>query len=317
MKPASMKRPNRLILAAVALAAALAGQSTLTNEDVIKLSKGGLSDDFIIDLVNQRPGQLAVDARRLVELKENQVTERVIRAMVDKAKPGEPLTGFAFLELLRAGFSQQFLLHLVDAQPAQIAMDADRILEFRRAGASEELLSKLAARGRPAREIPAGAEVAIRLIDGIDSEKNQPGDSFQASLAESLIVDGKTVAPRGADVTVKLVEEKEAGTFTGRTELTVALASIRIEGKPVVLNTTSVSQESGSQGAKTAKTAATTGAIGAVIGAIAGGGRGAAIGAGAGAAAGAGAQVFMKGQRVRIPSETLLYFTLRDPVALQ
>ena len=59
-----------------------------------------------------------------------------------------------------------------------------------------------------------------------------------------------------------------------------------------------------------------TAAVGAIIGAIAGGGSGAAMGAGAGAAAGAGSQVFMKGQRVRIPSETLLTFTTEAPVKL-
>ncbi|MGH9660827.1 MAG: hypothetical protein ACRD96_19925, partial [Bryobacteraceae bacterium] len=82
-------------------------------------------------------------------------------------------------------------------------------------------------------------------------------------------------------------------------------------------NTSSVSQESGSRGARTAKTTAVTGAIGAIIGGIAGGGRGAAIGAGAGAAAGAGSQVFMKGQRVKIPSETLLHFTTQESVKVQ
>ena len=57
-------------------------------------------------------------------------------------------------------------------------------------------------------------------------------------------------------------------------------------------------------------------ALGTIIGAIAGGGKGAAIGAGAGAAAGAGAQTVMKGQQVRIPSETVLTFTTEKPLQL-
>jgi hypothetical protein len=57
-----------------------------------------------------------------------------------------------------------------------------------------------------------------------------------------------------------------------------------------------------------------TAALGAIIGAIAGGGKGAAIGAGAGAGVGTAAQVMTKGQRVRIPSETRLTFTLQRPV---
>ena len=82
------------------------------------------------------------------------------------------------------------------------------------------------------------------------------------------------------------------------------------------MNTTSVTQGSGSRGARTAKTAAAVGALGAIIGAITGGGKGAAIGAGARIAAGAGSQVFMKGQRVRIPSETILTFTTQEAIKL-
>ena len=59
-----------------------------------------------------------------------------------------------------------------------------------------------------------------------------------------------------------------------------------------------------------------TAVLGAIIGAIAGGGKGAAIGAGAGAARARRLQVATKGQRVRIPSETRLTFTLQQPVRL-
>ena len=49
---------------------------------------------------------------------------------------------------------------------------------------------------------------------------------------------------------------------------------------------------------------------GGIIGAIAGGGKGAAIGAASGGALGTGASVLTKGPKVRIPSETLLRFTI-------
>ena len=56
-------------------------------------------------------------------------------------------------------------------------------------------------------------------------------------------------------------------------------------------------------------------ALGAIIGAIAGGGKGAAIGAASGAALGTGAQV-LRGQRVKVPSETRLSFTLTRDLVL-
>ena len=52
------------------------------------------------------------------------------------------------------------------------------------------------------------------------------------------------------------------------------------------------------------------------LGGIFGGGRGAAIGAASGAGAGGAVQVLTKGQRVRIPAETRLSFTLQNAVRI-
>ena len=56
--------------------------------------------------------------------------------------------------------------------------------------------------------------------------------------------------------------------------------------------------------------------LGAIVGAIAGGGKGAAIGAAAGAAAGAGAEVITQGPTVNVPAESLLTFSLQQPLTL-
>jgi len=163
-------------------------------------------------------------------------------------------------------------------------------------------------------QLPAGANLVVRMIDGVDSEKNSVGQTFAASLDEPVMLNGQVLIPRGADVTVKLVDAKDSGKLTGRSELTLDLVSVRINGQMVDINTQTVSRESSSRGQRTAKVAGGTAALGAIIGAIAGGGKGAAIGAGAGAAAGAGAEVVTKGQKVKIPSETRLTFVTETPV---
>lgn len=173
-----------------------------------------------------------------------------------------------------------------------------------------------AAPARTPVELPAGTNVVIRMIDGVDSEVNRVGQTFQASLDEPILLNGETVVQRGADVVVKLVDQKESGKLTGKAELTLDLVSMRVDGRMVDINTQSVSQSSASRGARTAKVAGGTAALGAIIGAIAGGGKGAAIGAGAGAAAGAGAEIVTKGQRVKIPSETRLTFVTDTPVRI-
>src|SRR5271165_5300597 len=165
--------------------------------------------------------------------------------------------------------------------------------------------------------LPAGTKFVIRMIDGVDSERNAVGQTFAASLDEPVLVNGQTVIPRGADVVVKLVDAKESGKLTGRTTLTLDLMSLSVDGRMVEVNTETVTEESSSRGARTAKVAGGTALFGTIIGAIAGGGKGAAIGLGSGALVGAGAEILTKGQRVRIPSETRLTFVLETAVRLR
>jgi hypothetical protein len=164
--------------------------------------------------------------------------------------------------------------------------------------------------------IPAGTRISVRTIDAIDSTKNHVGDRFEASLEGPLIVDDKVVAAKGADVYGRLEESKETGTFTGRSELKLALTGIVVDGKNVPLVTGGYELTGKSKGASTAKRTVGGAAIGGIIGAIAGGGKGAAIGAGTGAGVGAGSEIITKGDQVKIPSETLLDFTLEQGVSI-
>jgi hypothetical protein len=166
--------------------------------------------------------------------------------------------------------------------------------------------------------LPAGTSLVIRMIDGVDSEVARVGQTFAASVDQPVLdQSGQNVLiPRGADVVVKLVDAKESGTFTGRAGLTLNLQSVKVNGQVVPINTQSISQASGSQGASTAKRGAAGAVVGAGLGAIFGGGKGAATGAAVGGAAGAGTQVFTKGQKVKIPSETRLTFVLDSAVQL-
>jgi hypothetical protein len=164
--------------------------------------------------------------------------------------------------------------------------------------------------------IPSGTVLKVRMIDGVDSETSQLGQTFQASLDDPIVVDGQTVVPRGADIVAKLVEDKQSGKISGRTELTLDLVSMRVNGKMIDLTTQEVTTSSGSRGAKSAKVIGGAAAVGAVLGGILGGGRGAAIGATSGAGAGGAVQVLTKGQRVKIPAETRLSFTLQNSVSI-
>ncbi|MBI1749560.1 MAG: BON domain-containing protein [Acidobacteria bacterium] len=165
-------------------------------------------------------------------------------------------------------------------------------------------------------EIPVGTTLAVRMIDSIDSEVNRTGETFRASLDAPIMIEGEEVVPAGTDVSVRLAEAKTAGHMAGRSELRLEVSWFEFQGKRYTVDSSTYEQVGSSRGKNTAAKVGTGAAIGAIIGAIAGGGKGAAIGATVGAGAGAGAQVFTKGQQIRVPSETRIDFRLDQPIVV-
>jgi hypothetical protein len=164
--------------------------------------------------------------------------------------------------------------------------------------------------------IPAGTRISVRTIDGIDSTKNHVGDRFQASLEQPLMANGNVIVPKGADVYGRLGESKTSSTFTGKSQLKLELTGIVANGQTVPMVTGEYELSGKSKGASTAKRTVGGAAVGTLIGALAGGGKGAAVGAAAGGGLGAGSETITKGDQVKVPSETLLDFTLQQDLSI-
>jgi hypothetical protein len=162
--------------------------------------------------------------------------------------------------------------------------------------------------------VPAGTDIGVRMIDSISSKTNTAGQTFRASLSEPLVVEGETIIPAGAPVSILLAEAKGAGRIKGNSELEVRAVSIERHGHSYNMDTNVNEQVGKGRGKQTAVRTGVGAAAGAIIGALAGGGKGAAIGSLAGGGAGAGFQLATHGQQVSIPSETVLTFRLQSPL---
>jgi BON domain len=164
--------------------------------------------------------------------------------------------------------------------------------------------------------IDQGTQLSVRLIDPIDSEKNQTGDRFHATLNAPLTSDGEEAVPAGTEIMGHLVEVKSAGKFAGQSVVVLQLDSLSSGGKTYSLQTDQYRKEGKSRGKNTAEKVGGGAIIGGIIGAIAGGGKGAAIGTAAGAGVGGGVQAASKSQQIKLPSETVLNFTLQAPITV-
>ncbi len=164
--------------------------------------------------------------------------------------------------------------------------------------------------------IPSGTTLAVRLVDAIDSERNQSGQTFHATLDSPLAVDGETAIPAGYDVEGHIADLKSAGKFAGQSLVVLQLDRIAVGGKYYNIQTDQFKKQGSSRGKNTAEKVGAGAAIGGIIGALAGGGKGAAIGAAAGGGLGGGVQAATKGQQIKLASETVLNFTLQGPLTV-
>lgn len=202
----------------------------------------------------------------------------------------------------------------IAANKSEIAANRNRA-EQAQAAADE---AKRMAAPPPSHTIPAGTAIAVRTIGTISTKTAATGSIFEATLAEPLVVDGYTLAGRGATVEGVVTNADPGGRVKGVASITLGLRSlVADDGRRMPLRTDTVSQDASKSGKKDAARVGIATGIGAAIGAIAGGGRGAAIGAGAGAAGGTGVTLATRGKAAEIPSETVLNFTLASPIKFQ
>ncbi len=157
----------------------------------------------------------------------------------------------------------------------------------------------------------AGILIPVRLVDGLTSERNLPGDSFTATLYRELVADGFVIGERGARVEGRVVASDKGGRVKGVSSLTVELVRLHTsDGQTVEIQTDGFERRAAETHRQDAEK------VGAVIGAIAGGGKGAAIGAGVGGGAGAGAVMATRGDAATLPPETRVTFRLKAPVTI-
>ena len=165
--------------------------------------------------------------------------------------------------------------------------------------------------------IPVGTVITVRVAQFLSSDQNRPGDLFNVTLNQPLVVDGWVMAQRGQIAYGRVAVAQKAKVGHGVSQLGVELSQLTlVDGQQIPVRT-QLAQASGrsATGQNVATVGVTTG-IGAAIGAAANGGEGAGIGAGIGAAAGIIGVLRSPGRPTEIPPETMLTFQLTAPLTI-
>src|SRR6266568_2507104 len=157
--------------------------------------------------------------------------------------------------------------------------------------------------------IPPGTALTVRVNEHLNSEETNPGDSFHGVLASPVLVNGKKVVPKGAEVVGEVIKVERSGRLSNPGELHLVLETIQFGGRRYSIATQTVLIKGESHTKSNLEKIGGGTAAGALIGAIAGGGKGAAIGAGVGAAAGTGAAAATGKKSADVESEAVLTWT--------
>jgi hypothetical protein len=160
--------------------------------------------------------------------------------------------------------------------------------------------------------IPAGTQIEVRIVESLTSEKAQVGDVFHATLTEPLMVEGKEMYPKGADVLGRVSEAHASGRLSDPGVLALEITEISYNGRTTPVHVEPFTLRGESHTKSNVTKIGGGAALGAVIGAIAGGGKGAAIGAGVGGAAGTGVAAATGKKNATIESEALLSFVVAE-----
>ncbi len=163
-------------------------------------------------------------------------------------------------------------------------------------------------------DLPAGTRIHVRLDQDLGSKISQPGDSFTATVADDVMVNGQTVIAKGARADGTVVDAKPLGHFKGGALLEVRLDRVHTNWGSYPVASSTIDQVEKGKGKRTAEFAGGGGAFGALVGGLAGGGKGALIGALAGGGAGTAGSAFTGNKQIFLPAETLLTFHLEHSV---
>jgi len=165
--------------------------------------------------------------------------------------------------------------------------------------------------------LPEHTAIRVTLDQSLASNQSRPGDLFEATVSDAVVLDGKVVIPQGSHAEGLVMDAEKSGRLKGRPRLLLALQTVQVDGQNYDVRT-KPDQRIG-RGHKKHNFAWIGGgaAGGALIGAVAAGGTGALIGGPIGAGAGTTVALLRGKRDIKLPAETPLKFELSEPATVK
>jgi hypothetical protein len=146
---------------------------------------------------------------------------------------------------------------------------------------------------------------------------SRAGDQFTGVIAEPVMLNNAVVVPQGSDVTGVVDVAHRRGHFKGRSELALRLTTLSLNGQSYSLDTRDNVHSKKGKGKRSAAIISGTSGAGMLIGGVATGGVGLVVGGLVGGGVGTGVSAFTGNRDIDLPSESVVHFTLSDPLTIE
>ena len=165
--------------------------------------------------------------------------------------------------------------------------------------------------------VPAGTPIVMTLDQSVSSKDARTGQKVDCTVAQTVVVGGKTVIPKGSRGSCSVASVQASGHLKTPAKLWLKVDTIEVNGKTYTVSTRWSGQTGPSHNKRNVVAIGGGTAAGAIIGALAGGGKGAAIGAAAGAGAGTAGAAMTGKKDITFPAETKLRFTTKTEIVVK
>jgi hypothetical protein len=96
-------------------------------------------------------------------------------------------------------------------------------------------------------KLPEGTSIAVRLQTALSSVTSHAGDNFRATIDDPVTADGQILIASGTTATGRVLEAKPSGRSLEPGYLRVVLESLNVDGKHVMIETSSIFAKGGSR----------------------------------------------------------------------
>ena len=103
-----------------------------------------------------------------------------------------------------------------------------------------------------ATRLPEGKSIVLRLRAPLSSASAHAGETFEGTVEEPVVDEGQTLIPRGAAAVGRVLDAKPS-VGNERGYLRIALVSVQVGGKTVLIDTSSIFAKAGARDGGAAK----------------------------------------------------------------